>query len=71
MVLGYRLQGQIFELLLPTIRGRQYRLEISDQLDQGRWRVLQTLTGTGALEVIPDPAPLVPGGHFYRVTALP
>ena len=71
VVLGYRLQGQIFELLLPTIRGRQYRLEISDQLDQGRWRVLQTLTGTGALEVIPDPAPLVPGGHFYRVTALP
>jgi len=66
LVLGYRLEGDRLDLLLPTESGRAYRVEVSDELSSSGWTTLQDVSGTGGTVVIRDPAHPTSPSRYYR-----
>jgi CotH kinase protein/Lamin Tail Domain/PA14 domain/Putative Ig domain len=68
LVLGYRLDGDHLDLLLPTEIGRAYRVEVSDELSSSGWTLLQEVLGTGGTVVIRDPMTSNDRSRFYRAT---
>ena len=71
-----RLQGPVYTPLaftfqLPTVAGTTYRVERADTLGPDAvWKVLTTVTGTGALVPVTDPEP-ASATRFYRAVEVP
>ena len=68
--LTVQLTGNQLELLLPTVSGRSYRVEVADELS-GDWQSLQGVTGTGNVLKIIDPSFPASAQRFYRALLLP
>ena len=68
LVLGYRLDGDHLDLLLPTEIGRTYRVDVSDELSSSGWTLLQDVPGTGGTVVIRDPMTSTVRSRYYRAT---
>jgi M6 family metalloprotease-like protein len=57
--------GQI-QLQFATASGTQYVVEFKDSLSDPTWQTLQTVSGNGAVQTVPDSVSTVPR-RFYRI----
>jgi hypothetical protein len=61
------LSGGVFSLALPTQNGVLYIVQYKDSLSDPTWTDLETVTGTGGILSITDPAAGQQAERFYRV----
>lgn len=59
-----------FSMVLPTRRGRSYRMEYTDALTPTIWKMLPPVPGENTMKTLTDPAAAV-SGRFYRVRLVP
>jgi hypothetical protein len=67
-VSGGALEDGVFQLSLPTVSGRQYVLEFTDELPGTNWTELQLIDGDGTVRVLVDFS-ATNHQRFYRVRA--
>lgn len=58
-----------FSVSVPTVRGRHYRLEYKDSLDEVRWTMLPPLPGDGTVRLLTDYG-ASSQGRYYRLRQL-
>jgi hypothetical protein len=64
--------GNDMRLGFPTVSGKTYRLERSDNLQEGSWTTVEDdIAGTGSEIQVTDPGGAAQTKRFYRIVVLP